>query len=417
MQIDFPTPATEQDNPGIEMPMIDGHVAPGFEPVTDEFRRNFQLRGDVGAAFSVVQDGVTVVDLWGGLADRAEQRPWREDTLQLIFSGTKGLVAVCLLILIDRGHLSLDEPVSSYWPEFSNHDKESILVRDVVTHHARLPAVQTPLAEQDLLDPEKVASLLAAQGLESDPRAKYVYHAFTYGWLAGELIKRVDGRSVGDFFAEEVARPLALETWIGLPAQEEPRVSRLEYAPDWGVGPSANRDRLANDLLLRQIWCNPPIFPPGRLPWNTPEFHRAEIPGAGAITTARSVARLYGCLARGGKIDGVVLLSPSAIQLGQQVLTYGMDPFDGGPIAHGVGFALQTATKPFGPPANAFGHRGAGGSLHGAWPEHSIGFSYCMNQMRDAEPIDGRHRALLECLWSVLQGSAKRPSAHPILPT
>lgn len=396
--------------------MIEGKVAPGFEAVAERFERNFRELAEVGAAFAVVHDGVTVVDLWGGLADRQENRPWRRDTLQLIFSGTKGLVNVCLLKLIDQGRLKLDEPVCTYWPEFARNGKESITVQDVVTHHARLPAVRAPLAEHDLTNPDKVAALLAEQEAETDPRARYIYHPLTFGWLAGELVKRVDGRTVGRFFADEVARPLDLEIWIGLPDAEESRVSTLEYAPDWGFGSSANEDLLAGDELLWQIWRNPPIFPPDRMPWNSREFHRAEIPGAGAIATARSVARLYGCLALGGEIDGVRILTRDAVQLGQSVLAQGTDPFEGTPIAHGVGFAVQTEARVFGPPDRAFGHGGAGGSLHGTWPEHRVGFSYCMNQMRDNEAVDARHLALLESLWAAIQrggtagGNSRGPS-------
>ncbi|WP_433182354.1 serine hydrolase domain-containing protein [Actinoallomurus sp. CA-150999] len=378
---------------------IEGFVAPGFERVAEEFERNFADRGEVGAAFAAVRDGRPVVDLWGGLADRAAARPWRQDTLQLIFSGTKGLVAVCLLMLIDRGLLGLDDLVADHWPEFAAEGKGHLRVRDVVSHQARMPGIRSPLAEADLTDPRRLAGLLAAQAPDPDPRAGLVYHALTHGWLAGELIRRVDGRTVGRFFAEEVAAPLGLDVWIGLPAAYEHRVSTLEYAPDWGTGPAADPRQLADDALFGRIWRNPPVFPADRIPWNSRAFHEAEIPGAGAIGTARSMARLYGCLAGGGVLDGGTLLGPAALEQGRSPLAEGTDPFSGDPMAYGVGFQLQTPLRALGPAPDAFGHDGAGGSVHAAWPQKRVGFSYCMNRLRDAEPVDSRRRALLTALW------------------
>jgi CubicO group peptidase (beta-lactamase class C family) len=268
-------------------------------------------------------------------------------------------------------------------------------VHELVSHRARLPAVRAPLGEADLLDPERVAALLADQEQERDPRAALMYHALTYGWLCGELIRRVDGRTVGRFFAQEVATPLGLELWLGLPAAEEHRVTTSQYGPRWGLSHGASPQRKAQDELLALIYDNPPIFPIDRLPWNTRAFRAAEIPGAGAIGTARSIARLYGCLARGGEIDGVRILAPQTIELGRTRLAHGTDPFGGGPIAFGVGFQLQTDSRHLGPPADAFGHDGAGGSVHAAWPTHRAGVSYAMNEMRDDPAGDPRARALL----------------------
>ncbi|GAA4639560.1 serine hydrolase domain-containing protein [Actinoallomurus vinaceus] len=378
-------------------------MAPGFEEVAEEFERNFTDRGEVGAAFAAVRDGRPVVDLWGGLADRATGRPWRQDTLQLVFSGTKGLVAVCLLILIDRGLLELDAPVADHWPEFAAGGKGAIRVRDVVSHRARLPGIRSPLVEADLTDPRNLAGLLAAQAPDPDPRAGLVYHALTYGWLAGELVRRVDGRTVGRFFADEVAAPLGLDLWIGLPAAYEDRVSTLEYAPGWGAGPAADPRQLADDALFHRIWRNPPIFPTDHIPWNSRAFHEAEIPGAGAIGTARSIARLYGCLACGGVLDGVALLGSAALEQGRSPLAEGTDPFSKDPMAYGVGLQLQTPLRLLGPAPDAFGHDGAGGSVHAAWPRNGIGFSYSMNQLRDAEPVDSRRRALLTALWKATE--------------
>jgi CubicO group peptidase (beta-lactamase class C family) len=244
-----------------------------------------------------------------------------------------------------------------------------------------------------------MATLLAGQPPEEDPRAADAYHLFTFGWLCGELVRRVDGRSVGRFFAEEVAAPLDLDVWIGLPAEMEPRVATLQYAPSWGQRIRSDAQAPAHDELYDRTWNNPPLFPPGELPWNRPDLHQAEIPAIGAIGTPRSLARLYGCLARGGELDGVRLLAADTLTRGREPLAVRLEPLLDEPQAFGTGFALQTEPRPFGPPSDAFGHRGAGGSVHCAWPSQGIGLSYAMNSLSDDEPVDPRADALLTALF------------------
>jgi CubicO group peptidase (beta-lactamase class C family) len=387
---------------------IGGWVAPGFELVEAEFARNFSERNETGAAFAAVLDGETVVDLWGGLADRETGRPWESDTLQVVFSGTKGFVAVCLLILIERGELDLQRPVADYWPEFGAAGKAGILVEDVVCHRARLPAISTPLTTADLVDDVAMAERLAKQHPSCDPRAAFVYHALTFGWLCGEIVRRIDGRSVGRLFAEEVAEPLELEIWIGLPSELEPRVATLRHADTWGSHPQFSDPALRNDPLLASIRDNPPVLDAEQLPFNTRGYHAAEIPGAGGIGTARSIARLYGCLARGGEIDGIRLLAEDTVALGRQELARGHDPFIHNPMAFGVGFQLQTELRHLGPPASAFGHNGAGGSTHAAWPDERVGLSYAMNELRDEQDVDPRAGSLLAALHRAVQRAGPR---------
>jgi CubicO group peptidase (beta-lactamase class C family) len=380
---------------------VHGHVAPGFERVAEAFERNVVERGELGAAFAAVRDGRMVVDLWGGLADRASGRPWREDTLQLVFSGTKGLVATCLLLLIERGELELEAPVCSYWPEFAAAGKADITVREVVAHTAGLPGIRTSLVSADLLDDRRMAALLAAQEPYPELRGTLCYHARTWGWLCGELVRRAAGCSVGAFFAREVARPLGLELWIGLPAELEPRVSTLELPPGYG-GRSPALARRRADPVRVAIYDNPPgVWTRASFPWNDAAFHAAEVPSTNAIGTARSIARLYGCLARGGELDGVRLLAPATVERGRQPLASGEEPFHRVPFAFGIGFGVQRTLgedfRPLGPPASAFGATGSGGSAHGAWPEQRVGFSYAMNLMRD-ERLDARPAALLAAL-------------------
>ncbi|HET7119899.1 MAG TPA: serine hydrolase domain-containing protein [Solirubrobacterales bacterium] len=364
-------------------------IAPGFEPVAEEFRRNFAERDELGAAFAVVREGRTLLDLWGGNADARDGRPWERDTLQVIFSGTKGLVAICLLMLIDRGQLDLDSPVCEYWPEFAAAGKEGVTVRQVVSHSAGLPAIAEKLTVDDLPDDRRMAALLAAQPQFEDPRAFQTYHGLTYGWLCGELVRRIDGRSIGRFFAEEIAAPLGLELWIGLPPELEPRVTRIEIGRSWEeldlVDPEAGED-----ALREAIWGNPKILVPDSFPWNSTAFHAAEIPGAGGIGTARSVAKLYDSLGR--------LVSAETLALGTTEIVSRRDALLDDEESWAVGFMLQTELAQLGPPGDAFGHSGAGGSEHGRWPSQRLGFSYAMNRMQYDEAGDPRSRALLAAL-------------------
>ena len=251
-----------------------GYVAPGFGRVAEEFRRKFTERGDLGAAFAVIRDDEPLVDLWGGIADRAGRRPWTADTLQILFSGTKGLVAACILMLIERGQLVLDTPVARYWPEFAAAGKAEVLVRNVVSHTVALPGLEVPVTWREATDARRMAALGARQPRSSDPRASRTYHAVTFGWLCGELIHRVDGRCVGQFFAEEIADPLNLDIWIGLPQDLEPRVSAVELAPAWAGSPDG---AVITDPLRRAVE-NPPRYQPASFPWNEPGLARRRSP-------------------------------------------------------------------------------------------------------------------------------------------
>jgi CubicO group peptidase (beta-lactamase class C family) len=374
---------------------VDGFVAPGFECVRDAFERNFAERNELGAAFAAERDGEPIVDLWGGIADRTTGTPWTADTIQLIFSGTKGLVAVCMLLLLDRGVLDLATPVSHYWPEFAAAGKQDVRLHDVVAHTARLPGLETTVSWQEATDPQRMAELLAAQPQSSDPRAAVTYHALTYGWLCAEILRRVDGRTIGRFFAVEVAMPLGLELWIGLPAEFEPRVATLELADAWGSSPHLSEENLTTDTLLRSVFANPVRFVRDRPPFNERAYRAAEIPATNGIGTARSIAHMYGNLER--------LMSRRMLELARRPLSRGRDTLLDRPRAYGIGFQLQTSERPLGPPPKAFGHGGAGGSVHGYWPKERIAFSYAMNLMRD-DLHDTRAHALLGALQEAAIG-------------
>jgi CubicO group peptidase (beta-lactamase class C family) len=392
-----------------------GFVARGFEPVAEEFERNFLQRGELGAAFAAVVEGEPVVDLWGGIADARRGVDWSDDTLVPIFSGSKGLVATCVLMLVDRGALELDAPVCRYWPEFAAEGKERILVRDVLAHRAGLPGVATPVTAQEATDDVRMAALLARQAPISRPGVWHSYHALTFGWLCGELVRRVDGRSIGRFLREEIALPLGLDSWIGLPEELEPRVAVIEGSAE-SARPMHADSSPPEGSIVWSVIANPPRVLDGDLAVNARSWHAAEIPATSAIVSVRSLARLFACLASGGELDGVRLLSSATVALARHCLGRGYDPYLGGPLAFAAGFQLQTDLMTFGPLPSAFGHSGAGGSVHGAWPELGTGFSYAMNRLGTSGARDPRAQALLEALHHAVLARAASTRARRQLP-
>jgi len=371
---------------------VQGTVAPGFEPVCDVFERVLE-ESSGGAAFAAYARGRPVVDLWGGSADDEAGRPWAENTIQLVFSGTKGVVATCLLVLVDRGLLELDAPVASYWPEFAAEGKGEVTVAEAVSHMAAVPGIRGGFTPADLLDPVRMSARTAAEPPFWDPGTQVAYHALTYGWIADALVRRVDGRSVGRFLAEEIAGPLGLELWIGLAEAQEPRMAKLVPAADYGITYLGDEP----EPLLEAVYGS--II--GGVGWNDSELHQAEIPGANAIGEARSIARLYGFLAEGGELDGVRVLSEETVRRGHKELSRGLCAITRRPYAFAVGFELQTELMRFGPVPGAFGHTGSGGSTHGCWPDERVGFSYSMTELWP-EARDDRGNRLLAALAASL---------------
>lgn len=373
---------------------VEGWTAPGFACIRAAFEHNLRYRGELGAAFAVYVDDELVVDLWGGVADERNGSRWRHDTLQLVFSGAKGLVTAAILLLIQRDLLSPEAPVCRYWPEFAAEGKDRVLVRHLLDHTAGLPGVRVPLGEADVLDGQRMATLLAGQAPYWPPGSRLSYHALTFGWLLGELVRRVDGRSAGRFVREEISAPLGLDTWIGLPAEHEHRVARTTHHPDGYEAPGTPQE-VEEGGPAWSIWANPPLFCRERFVWNDARFHAAEIPAANAMTTARSMARFYSSLvARGGNTP---LLEPAVVREATTERSRGRDPFSDHPFRFGLGFQLQTQLRQLGPCEGAFGHGGAGGSTHGAWPDRGVAFSYVMNQMR-SDLRDPRPLSLLDAL-------------------
>ena len=370
------------------MTPVRGFVAPGFDEVGDVFD-DCVPEDEPGGAFSAYVDGASVVDVVGGLRDRAGQR-WQVDTTCLIASGTKGVVATAMLMLIERGRLALDAPVATYWPQFAAAGKGRITVADVVGHTAGLPGIVTPIAVEQVGDPELIETALATQAPIVEV-GQPTYHALTYGWLCDALVRRVDGRSVGRFVAEEIAGPLELDLSIGTPPERAARTARFQPADDYQL--SAYLGEQTPDPRLAHVYGNPPII--GRL--DDPARLALEIPGANCVATASAMARLYACLACGGELDGVRLLAPETVALGRRELSTGSDPLSGRLLRFGVGFEVAPNPSTLGPDPEAFGHTGAGGSSHGAWPSRRVGFSFVTSRLRP-ETNDGRASRLLAAL-------------------
>jgi CubicO group peptidase (beta-lactamase class C family) len=385
------------------MVSIHGEVAAGFEPVGDVFAANFERHDDVGAAFCLYQRGEKVVDLWGGVANTDTGQAWDRDTLQLVFSTTKGATALCALRLVERGELDLDVPVADYWPEFKVEGKAHIPVRWLLSHRSGLPVIDVRLTPSEALAWQPVVAALAAQRPIWEPGTAHGYHALTFGWLVGEVVRRVDGRSLGQFFADEVAGPLGLEFWIGLPADHEARASRLIQPDPVAMPEGVDVDSLPKELReMAELFLDPTspnmraltiTDPP--IDWNAPATHRAEVPAANGICTARSLARMYAGVI--GEVDGIRVLSPDTVTAASQTQSEGPDRILVFPTRFGLGFMLNSAFSPM-LGDTSFGHAGAGGSLGFADPESGVAFGYVMNRMQQNLAGDPRTIGLVEAV-------------------
>lgn len=273
---------------------VRGTVAPGFEAVADAFVRNFEQRGERGAAVAVYRHGRKVVDLWAGTRDVDGVEPWAVDTVQIVRSAGKGIAAAVPLLLHQRGQVDLDAPVSTYWPEFKTNGKERVLVRDLLAHRAGVPALDTPLTPAEAADGVSGPAAVAAQRPQWEPGTDHGYHAQTYSWLIGELVRRATGRTIGRWIAEEIARPLGLDFWFGLPADEAHRIGRIGPVepPATGTASGALRVRAKRsvveayrdpDSLTRRAFGAIDPFPDE----NDPAYRAAELPASGGIATAR----------------------------------------------------------------------------------------------------------------------------------
>lgn len=389
--------------------MIGGHCDPRFEQVREEFERNFAERDEVGASVSVTLDGEPVVDLWGGVADPATGRAWEADTIGVLFSTSKGITATCVNLLIDRGQIDVDAPMSRYWPEFGQAGKEDIPVRVVLSHQGGLPGWEEPLPFRGLYDWDDAVDRLARQAPMWQPGTAQGYHAISIGHLAGELIRRVTGKAVGAFLREEVAEPLGADLWIGLPAEHEDRVApstifdhsqdeKLHFNRLLAADPEHFR---AKAFINEGGW----LTTPGEL--DTREAHAAELPAANAMANARALARMYAPLALDGSVDGVRLVK--AESLPRMRYAQGISAYDlvlGLSSSYTLAFSKSWSNLHLDEEGtsviigeNAFGTPGAGGGIGFADTDARMSFGYSMNRHGPNIGLNARGQSLVDAAY------------------
>jgi CubicO group peptidase (beta-lactamase class C family) len=406
-----------------------GWVAPGFEAVGDTFQANFDAGSEIGAAFAAYHRGEKVVDLWGGIADETTGRPWEEDAVVLVYSTTKGVTAMCAHRLAQEGALDVDAPVATYWPEFGQAGKEGITVADLLAHRAGLAWVDGTMSADEMLRWDPVVEALERQAPSWPPGTAHGYHATTYGWLVGEVVRRITGVSLGTYLRNAITGPLDADFFIGLPASEEPRVARLvPFAEGLASGRGAGRleagggragtrqadlARLA-ELAPSYLAKDGPLFKALMAPggafadqdlWHSPRLHAAEIPAANGIGDARSLALLYGaCVSEvtTGSGESFRILSPEQVDRAVRPETNGPDAvLMGLDIQWGLGFNINRgliAEAGLGGP-RSFGHFGMGGSAGWADPDAELGMGYVMNRMAIGTTGDTRSFGLMHaCL-------------------
>jgi CubicO group peptidase (beta-lactamase class C family) len=381
---------------GVAVESVAGFVAPGFEIVREAFIANFEAGLEVGAGFAVCRHGELLVDLWGGHADRARSALVQQNSLFNLWSTTKGLAAACIALLVDRGKLNYEIPVTRYWPEFAANGKDAVTIGELMSHQAGICGPREPVTIEDYYRHDRVASLLAVQAPFFKPGSSWGYHALAIGTLADELVRRVEGRPIGEFFATEIAAPLALDAFLGLPEAEDHR--RVEIIP-----PSNGQVRtfdIPNPQAYRATMENPAIDPN----WpNCRSWRSTGLAAAGGSANARSLARLYGTLASGGEFAGTQLVSLETILEATRQRVAGVDQVAGEYNRYAAGFELNMNGN-MGAHQHAFGHSGWGGSAAFGDPQRGLGVAYVMNRMltSDWQSVDLRLSRLLRATYAAL---------------
>lgn len=384
---------------------VQGVCAEGFEGVQAEFERNFTERGDVGASLAVSLDGEFVVDLWGGDADDGGDRPWERDTLVNVYSTSKGLTALCAHLLADRGELDLDAPVARYWPQFAQAGKGEIPVRWLLSHRAGLLGPRKRLADKETYDWELTTGALAAAEPWWEPGTQQGYHAVSFGFLVGEVVRRITGVSLGTFLRTEITGPLGADLFIGTPESEQARCADMLGLGGPGLGvPGLPKHALGSldehPLAAFAVAMN--YLPIGDV--NSAEYRSAEIPAVNAQANARGLATVYRALANGELVGPGTLAAMREQQSrdGEPDHVLGAMVPDGLPFSWGTGYMLNTSGN-FGPAPGTFGHGGAGGSLAFADPENRVSYAYAMNKFGGSTTGgDVRNLRLVDAVYASL---------------
>jgi CubicO group peptidase (beta-lactamase class C family) len=380
-------------------------VDPKFAAVREAFEQNFEDRGEVGASVCLSVEGQTVVDLWGGTRDVKTGAPWTEDTVSIVFSCTKAATAICAHILIDRGLLDLNAPVTRYWPEFGKHGKDKTTVAMMLNHESAVPALRDPVKPGGFLDWDYMVSRMEDEEPFWEPGTRNGYHMVNFGWTVGELVRRVSGKSLGTFFADEVAGPTGADFWIGVPdGFDRPIADILPYVPQAGDQLNDFTTALLTDPTSIQALS---FLNNGGWDTNAPESHRAEIGGAGGISNARGQVAMYTPLATD---SGQLVSSERLAHMSMVTTATNRDATLLAPTRFGPGFmkSMDNRGQPFGDQMSAiigeraFGHVGAGGSIGFADPECRLALSYTMNQMGQGLLVNERGQSLIDAAYQAL---------------
>jgi CubicO group peptidase (beta-lactamase class C family) len=372
---------------------IDGFARDRFAAVRAAFENNLASGADVGTSFAATVDGEMVVDLWGGWADEARTRPWEKDTIVNVYSTTKTMTALCALMLADRGELDFDAPVARYWPEFAANGKDKVKVSHLMAHSAGLSGWKETITLEDVYDWDKMTSLLAAQAPYWEPGTQSGYHALTQGFLVGEVVRRITGRSLGTFFRQEIAEPLGADFHIGLPASEDDRVADLiPPPPGTAIGDGEQSELVAN------MSRNPGV---NVLETRTRAWRGAEIPAGGGTGNARSIAQVHVILANGGMAQGKRFMSEAGCRKALELQIEGTDLILGGPAKFGMGFGLPSAAVPL-PNPNTIFWGGYGGSLVIIDMDAHATIAYAMNKMGATTTGDTRALGMAMGIWQGL---------------
>ncbi|HEY3887738.1 MAG TPA: serine hydrolase domain-containing protein [Caulobacteraceae bacterium] len=374
---------------------IQGSARAGFEPVEEAFRVNFAEDSplpDIGASFAVIQGDSVVVDLWAGHADLAKTRPWRRDTLANVYSSTKGVAAACTTLLHSRGRLDYDKPVAHYWPEFAQAGKGEITVGLLLSHQAGLSGLRAPCSIEDLYDWDLMAERLAAEAPLWAPGSVAGYHAITWGFLIGELVRRIDGRSIGAYLRDELCAPLEADVFIGVPADQDARVAEI-------VKPRVEpvQSLAAMTDILKLTLGNPVIE--AEVP-NNRAWRAAEIPAANGNANAMGLAKIFAPLANKGSFRGTEYFSPAALARATAQRFVGIDINLGVEIRWSSGFFGNNPQRWYGPNDAAFGHSGWGGSMAFADPDVGLSMAFAMNQMDANLHGDPRTIRLVDAVYA-----------------
>ncbi len=372
-----------------------------FAPMLDAFLVNFESREEKGAGVAITFEGKTVVDLWGGMADPKVEKPWTADTLSVVYSSTKGALALCAHMLIDEGKLDPHAPVTELWPEFGVHGKNTVTLQMMLDHTAGVPAYRDPVPDGALKDWGWATSTLAKQEPFFTPGTRSAYHGLTFAWTVGEMIRRASGETAGQIFADRVAKPLGLEFWMGAPADVAPRMARIfpqKFDPKAPMSPFMQQ-------LLQEPTSIPHLFfsNSGGFNANDPSYWQAEFGSAGGVTNARSLAKMYAPLAMGGSLEGTKLVDPDALIRMRTVTNATHDDATlRVPLRVGGGYMVsrERSRNPHHGFHHlgraAFGHPGAGGSIGFCDPEAGLSFAYVMNQMGGTPSLNERGQSLVD---------------------